>query len=523
MSLNTLQKWQKRLCLVVALAAALPALQAAPQDFSSVVKPLLPAVVNISTTSEASADKRFPGMGGGAGNPLEELFRQFLDEQGGGGPRPRKSSSLGSGFIISQEDKTVYVVTCNHVVADADEIKVTLHDGDDFKATIVGRDPRTDLALLKFECEKKVTTAPWGDSKKAEVGQWIIAIGNPFGLSSTVTVGIISTLGRDISARAGRDGSFADYVDGYMQTDASINMGNSGGPMFNVDGQVIAISTAIFSPNGGNIGIGFGIPADLAKQVIGQLREFGKTKRGWLGVRIQGITPEIASSLGLSKPWGALVGETSPKSPAGLAGVQTGDVILKFNGVEVKESRSLPRLVGETDIGKTVPIVVWRDGKEVTLQISVGEFEKAESEGLIGNEDEEADTPAPSKGPMVLGMSIKPLSLELRKRFGIEDDKASGVVIVSLDPRSEAAEKGLRPGDLIVEVTSERRKLRPKTGDDLQKLVDELRKDKKKQLLLLVNRGGSPRYLALSLEEEKKDDKHDEKKQEKKDKKNAKN
>lgn len=514
MSMTRFKKWQGRALLLMGLWVV--PTQAAPQDFSSTVKPLLPAVVNISTTMEISSDKRMQGFGG-QGNPLEELFRQFLEEQqGGGGGRTRKSSSLGSGFIISQEGKTAYVVTCNHVVAEADEIKITLHDGDDYKAEIVGRDPRTDLALLKFQTDKTVTTASWGDSKKAEVGQWIIAIGNPFGLSSTVTVGIISTLGRDISARAsaGRDGSFADYVDGYIQTDASINMGNSGGPMFDMDGHVIAISTAIFSPNGGNIGIGFGIPADLAQQVINQLRQYGKTKRGWLGVRIQNVTPEIATSLGLSKHWGALVGGVSPKSPASLAGVQTGDVILKFNGVDIKESRSLPRLVGETEIGKSAPMLVWRDGKEITLHLKVGEFEQAESEGLLGGEEEQNDSDAPATSkPMVLGMQFTPATPDQKK--GSDTPGETGLTIIVLDPRSEAAEKGLRPGDVLLEATCGLSKIKPKTSSDFDSFVKKARADKGKQLLLLVSREGNPRYLTLALEEEKKDDKKEEKKKKK--------
>ena len=520
MTSRSLLKWQKAALLVMALCAAdagfaPQAFAAPPQDFSSTVKPLMPAVVNISTTVEIPQDKRMPGMGG---SPLEELFRQFLEEQQGGGGRPRKGSSLGSGFLISQEGNVAYVVTCNHVVADADEIKVTLHEGDDFKAEIVGRDPRTDLALLKFTCDKKLTTVPWGDSTKADVGQWLIAIGNPFGLSSTVTIGIISSTGRDIGARpTSRDGRFADYVDGYIQTDASINMGNSGGPMFNTNGEVIGISTAIFSPNGGNIGIGFGIPSDLAKQVIAQLREFGKTKRGWLGVRIQLVTPEIASSLGLKKPWGALVGEISPKSPAAKAGVVTGDVILKFNGHDIKESRMLPRMVGEAPIGKDAPLVVWRDGKEITLTLKVGEFEQAESDGLLGDSEEEAEAKPTPNGPQILGMAVKPLTLEQRKRFGVDDEAITGLVITNLDPRSEAADKGLRPGDVLVEITSERLKIKPKSADDLQKFVATAKKEKRKQLLLLVNRQGSPRYLTLSLEEDDGDkaDKADKKKADK--------
>ncbi len=471
--------------------------RSAPSDFSHIVKPLMPSVVNISTTTEISSERRFQGPGGA--HPFEELFRQFLEDHRGGG-RPRKTSSLGSGFIISQEGKDVFVVTCNHVISEADEIKVIFHDGDEVKAQLIGRDPRTDLALLKITTDKKVTVATWGDSRKTEVGNWVIAVGNPFGLSSTVTTGIVSTVARDIAARSSRGQGLADYVDGYIQTDAPINMGNSGGPMFNIDGQVIAISTAIFSPNGGNIGIGFGIPSDLAKQVIMQLKEFGRTKRGWLGVRIQNVTKEIASSLGLKNDEGALVGDISRNSPAGAAGVKTGDVILSFNGKKVKESRHLPRLVGETVIGKSVPLVVWRDGKEVTLSVKVGEFEQAQEEGLIDAQSGDKNT---SKKDFILGLVVKPVKPALCERFGIAEN-SKGLMIVAIDPRSEAAEKGLRPGDLISEIKVEKEKINPKSLKDLETFILKARKAGKKQVLFLISRGGNLLYLTLGVGDSKK-------------------
>jgi serine protease Do len=310
--------------------------------------------------------------------PLEEFFRQFMDEYQS---RPRKTSSLGSGFLIDQKDSTAYVVTCYHVIADADEIKVTLNDGRQFKAEVVGKNRRTDLAVLKFTSKEKLVIAQWGDSSQSRVGDWVIAVGNPFGLSSTVTSGIISTVARDIGGRSRGLGS--SIVDGFLQTDASINMGNSGGPMFNIDGKVIGINTSIFSPNGGNIGIGFAIPSVLAKSVVSDLMTRGYAMSGWLGVKIQEISEDVAESMGLKNTQGALVGEITPQSPAEKAGIAMGDIILKFDNVTIKESKVLPMLVAKSKVGDTLPIVVLREGKELTLQITVGNFDAAEKEGPI--------------------------------------------------------------------------------------------------------------------------------------------
>ncbi len=467
-----------------------------PANFADIVEPLLPSTVNIWTSTEVKRPKPFdPSQGMPRGGPaLEELFRQFLEEmQQGQGPA-QKSNSLGSGFLIAQEGKTAYVVTCNHVIAGADEIKITLHDGTELDATVVGRDKRTDLALLKVQTEKKLTLAQWGDSEKARVGEWIIAIGNPFGLGSTVTTGIISTISRDIAARARTLGG-ADYVSGYIQTDAPINMGNSGGAMFNIEGKVLAVSTAIYSPNGGNIGIGFGIPSKLAQQVIKQLKEYGRTKRGWLGVRIQNITSEIAETLGLKDAHGALVGDVAPKGPAHAAGLKTQDVILTFNGKNVEESKDLPHIVGESEIGKTVPMIVWRGGKKVTLNVKVGEFEKAEEEGLIALGPEE-ETKA-DKTEQVIGIVTR----EITTSDKVPED-TKGLLVTFVAPNSEAFTKFLRPLDVIQQLTSGNMKLSPTKPEDLRKFVDQLKKAGKKKVLLLVNTQGNLRYIALSLEEE---------------------
>ncbi|AIL13108.1 hypothetical protein IM40_05665 [Candidatus Paracaedimonas acanthamoebae] len=470
-----------------------------PNNFANIVEPLLPAVVNISTTTEVSANRRYQEMPNfPPGTPLDEFFRYFFEE--GQPTRPRKTTSLGSGFIVSQEGKEAFIVTCNHVIADADEITVILHNDTELKATVVGQDRRTDLALLKVTTDQKLATVEWGDSSTARVGEWIIAVGNPFGLSSTVTIGIISTIARNISARA-KGAPAVDYIDGYIQTDASLNMGNSGGPMFNINGKVIAISTAIFSPNGGNIGIGFGIPASLAKTTIEQIKKFGHPKRGWLGVTIQSVTPEIAESLNLKTTAGALVGAIASNSPATKAGIKRGDVILSFDGKPVKESRLLPRMVGEATIGGKVPLTIWRDGKEIKLETMVGEFEEAQQEGLIVDPTDD-NSAQRTKGPKVLGMLIKEIKPAEFERYGVSE---KGVIIIGLDPESEAAEKGLRPGDLISEVTIAGKRERITTSEQLSKLIDESQKQGKKQILLLINRGGIQRFITLALSKDKKE------------------
>jgi periplasmic serine protease, Do/DeqQ family len=469
----------------------------APQNFADIVQPLMPSVVNISTTTELKRDSRQePFQGFPPGSPMEELFRQFFGDQVQ--PTPRKATALGSGFIVSQEGNTAFVVTCNHVIAEADEIKVILHNDIELQAQVVGRDKRTDLALLKVKTKEKLTLAEWGDSSKSRVGEWVIAIGNPFGLSSTVTIGVISTIARDIGARVLGG---ADYVDGYIQTDAPINMGNSGGPMFGVDGKVLAISTAIYSPNGGSIGIGFGIPANLAKQVIQQLKQFGHTRRGWLGVRIQSITPDIAESLGLKEHRGALVGEVARKGPGEKAGLKTGDVILKFNGIDIKESRQLPRVVGETEIGKKVPLELLRDGKKMALSVTVGEFEKAEKEGLISLNPSQDESVNPKGDNKILGMIMGEITSVIRERYGIPEDQ-KGVMVTFVDPTSEAAQKGFRPGDIIKQMTSGASKIEPTTPKQIRDFITQVKKAGHKKVLLLINTGGNLRYGALSLEEE---------------------
>ncbi len=478
-----------------------------PNNFADIVAPLLPAVVNISTTTEVSRERppmdmpNFP-----PGSPFEEFFRYFFE--GNPQSRPRKTTSLGSGFIISQNGKEALIVTCNHVIADADEITVILQDDTELKATVMGRDRRTDLALLKVATDKKLTTVEWADPKDLRVGDWLIAIGNPFGLGGTVTVGIVSNIARDLSARA-RGLAAADYIDGYIQTDASINMGNSGGPMFNAQGKVVGVSTAIFSPNGGNIGIGFGVPVDIARTVIEQLKNFGRTKRGWLGVELQEVDKGTAEALGLDKPTGALVKQVVVTSPAAKAGVKRGDVIIKFNGQVVKDIRALPRLVGEAAIGQKATITVWRGGKEVNLEAVVGQFEEAEEAGLIAEEDDDG-MPPPAKGERVLGMILQPLRPNYAERYGLPDD-TKAVMIAHVDPDSDAAEKGLRPGDLIAEIIVGARTEKVTTPTQVTKMIEESRKAGRKQVLMLINRGGTLRYVPISLQSSQDKPKQDKK------------
>jgi serine protease Do len=395
--------------------------------------------------------------------------------------------SLGSGFIIDPEG---YIVTNNHVIAEADEITVILQDDTELKATIVGRDSRTDIAILKVKTDKKLPAVEWGDSSSAKVGDWVIAIGNPFGLGGTVTAGIISARARDISRRVGGVG---DYVDDFIQTDASINVGNSGGPMFDMTGRVIGVNTAILSPNGANIGIGFALPSEVAKPVVEQVRKLGHVRRGWIGVYIQKLEHDIAESLGLSSSKGALVGKVAAGGPAEKAGFEHGDVILTFDGHEINDPRKLTRLVGETPAGKKVPVKIWRHRKEMLLSVTVDDLK------------ETGDTSSPSAGKAdkatgkntakVLGMSLAPLAPENREQYGIKAD-VRGVLVTEVAPNSVAFRKGIRPGDVIMEAAQ----TPVNTPADVLKKVQDVKKEKGKSLLILLNRDDMLAYEALKLD-----------------------
>lgn len=462
-----------------------------PESFADLVDELTPAVVNISTTQTIQGGANPLGELFSHNMPenspfgeLPELFKRFYGDEGeGGGVPSRKANSLGSGFVIDPEG---YIVTNNHVIDKADEITVIFSDDTEATAKVIGKDAKTDIAILKVDIDKKLPFVKWGDSDKARVGDWVIAIGNPFGLGGSVSAGIISARARDINS-----GPFDDFI----QTDAAINRGNSGGPLFNIDGKVIGVNSAIFSPSGGNVGIGFAVPTSLVESVVKQLKETGHIKRGWLGVKIQTVTDEIAESIGLKKDEGALVLEVTEDSPAGKAGVLSGDVILSFDGKAVPVMRKLPRIVAETKIGKKVPVVVWRKEKKVTLVVTVAELdENAEEAELSHNEKGDKDD-STKADETILGMGISEISRSLRKEFGISKD-TQGVVVVKIDSNSPAAQKPIRRGDVITTINQE-----PVSDvKAAEKLIKKAKKAGRKSVLLLLTRGESTLFIAVPVE-----------------------
>jgi serine protease Do len=481
--------------LAVLLAVA-PAQARGPEAIADVAEKVIDAVVNISTSQTVDRG----GDSGGQqaqpqlppGSPFEDFFDDFFKNRRGGrggdrnadkGGQPRKVNSLGSGFII---DTAGIVVTNNHVIADADEINVILNDGTKIRAEVMGRDKKTDLAVLKFKPEKPLTAVKFGDSDRLRLGEWVVAIGNPFSLGGTVTAGIVSARNRDINSGP---------YDNYIQTDAAINRGNSGGPLFNLDGEVIGVNTAIISPSGGSIGIGFAVPSKTVASVIGQLREFGETRRGWLGVRIQQVTDEIAESLNIKPARGALIAGIDDKGPAKPAGIEPGDVVVKFDGKDIKEMKDLPRAVADTAVGKAVDVVIIRKGKEETKQVTLGRLQDEEKpvQASAKSSAPEAEKPVTQKA---LGLDLAALSKDLRTKYKIKDS-VKGVVVTSVDSGSDAAEKRLSAGDVIVEVAQEA----VTNGNDVKKRIDALKKDGKKSVLLLVANGeGELRFVALSLQ-----------------------
>ena len=485
--------------LAVATVLALPAVpgflppalaRPAPDSFADLAARLLPAVVNISSSQTVTAQNGDrPGAGPEMplfppGSPFEQLFRDFMERnhRNRDNPQapPRKMQSLGSGFII---DPKGIVVTNNHVIDGADEISVTLQDGTTLKATLIGRDTKTDLAVLKVVSEKPLPALNFGDSDASRVGDWVLAIGNPFGLGGTVTAGIVSARGRDI-----QQGPY----DNFIQTDAPINRGNSGGPLFNMNGEVIGINTAIYSPSGGSIGIGFAIPSNMAKTVVAQLLKYGKPRRGWLGVRIQQVTPDIAESLGLKEPRGVMVAGVTEGGPADKAQIKNGDIILKFNNQEVKELHNLPRMVAETAIGTEVPVVLWRDGKEETVSARIAEMPEDDSKPVA------LTTPAaPPVAPVAisgLGLKVAPIGPDTREKFQLNADQ-KGVVIIDVGPDSAAAERGLRPGDVIMQVQQED----VNSPADIETRVARARKQNRKMVLLLIQGQDGLRWVPLPL------------------------
>ena len=461
---------------------------APPQGFADLVERVAPAVVNISTRKDMGGPSERPDVPMPQfppGSPFEEFFKEFFErdrqrEQ----QAPRRSFSLGSGFVI---DPSGFVVTNNHVIAEADEITVVFNDDSEYPAQLIGRDTKTDLALLKIERPEPFPALEWADSDAIRVGDWMLAIGNPFGLGSTVTSGIISARGRDIRA-----GPYDDFI----QVDAAINRGNSGGPSFTLDGKVFGVNTAIFSPSGGNVGIGFAIPANLAKPVIDSLMRTGRVARGWLGVRIQTVTDEIAESLNLPEDRGALVASITPGGPAANAQIQAGDVILEFDGKRVDRMRSLPRLVAETSIGKEVEVRLWRRGEEQTVRVVVGELPEDEQLAELGQPQPDAPSATTTATIEPIGVTVSAMSPELKTQFSLAGD-AKGVVITAVAEGSPAAEENIQPGDLIVEVGQEEVGSPP----EVTAKVNQARQEGKRSILLLVDRQGDLRFVALRFKE----------------------
>jgi serine protease Do len=429
----------------------------------------------MSSVPNAPGAPKFP-----PGSPFEDFFNDFFEKRGEKrAPRERKpQQAMGSGFII---DSSGLIVTNNHVIEDATSINVILTDNRTFTAILIGKDKKTDLALLKIETEDDLPFVKWGDSDTAKVGNWVLAIGNPFGLVNTVTAGIISARGRDISA-----GPFDDFI----QTDASINRGNSGGPLFNLDGDVIGINTAIFSPTGGSVGIGFSVPSSLAKGVIFQLKKYGKTRRGWLGVRIQTVTDDIAASLGMDKASGALISGVMPDGPAKLSGVKAGDIVLNFDGKIVKDMKSLPRIVAETEIDKPVTVEVWRNGRSMKLQVIVGEM----AEDIKVSEVPQNSNEVVTKEVLELGLLLSNITEDMRSKFGIPEE-VNGVLVVNVKSETDASEKGILPGDIIIEISQNK----VFTPDDVSMRVLEEINAERDFALMLINRKGILSYIAVKI------------------------
>jgi serine protease Do len=471
-----------RTLLLVALGFLLASTAAAkgpPESFADLAQTLLPSVVNISTTQvmEGKGGIEVPVLP--PGSPFEDFFKEFL-ERSQPRQRQRRATSLGSGFLF---DNDGHIVTNNHVIQDADEITVILHDETRLPAKVIGRDPKTDIAVLKVEPAGKLAATKFGDSDAIRVGDWVLAIGNPFGFGGSVTAGIISARGRDINA-----GPYDDF----LQSDASINRGNSGGPMFNLQGEVIGINTAIYSPSGGSVGIGFAIPSNSAQSVIEQLIKHGQVRRGWLGVRIQNVTEEIAETLGLKVASGALVASIIAGGPAEGAQIRAGDVILEFDGKPIEQMRRLPRIVAETEVGKTVPVKIWRDGREATISVKVGALE--ESEESVAAATPGAEPPAITEKIEAIGITVARVDDRLRERFSLEED-VKGVVIIEVDAKGTAAEQGIRPGEMIVEVGQEA----VRQPEDVTAKVKAAKASGRKSVLLLIEGEGGLRFVAVKL------------------------
>jgi len=452
------------------LLLTLPALAGGPYSFAPLVEKYGDTVVNIYTTQTVK-EPPIPYFPFQEHQGVPEFFKKFFEQQGQGYHGqviPQKRTSLGSGVIISADG---YIITNNHVIDEADEINVRFANHEEYVAKIIGRDAKTDVALIKIDAKETLPYASFGDSEKLRVGDWIIAIGNPFGFEQTVTAGIVSGKGRTLGS-----GNYENFI----QTDASINPGNSGGPLFNMDGQMVGINTAIYSRSGGNIGIGFAIPVNMAKNVIEQLKTTGKVTRGWLGVMIQNVSQDLAKQFGLDRPIGALIGEVSPGSPAEKAGILPGDIIVEYKGKEITQMNMLPTLVAQTPVGETVNVALFRNGKKKNVSVTVAKLEEDEAPAEMGQES-------------VLGLTVQQLTPELAQSLKIKDKE--GIIVANVEPGSAAEDAGLRPGDLILEVN--RQEVR--NMEEYTKAIANL--DKKESILLLVKRNTHTRFVVLEAKQ----------------------
>ncbi len=468
------------LALALAITVATPARAfGAPESFAELAEKVSPAVVNITTSSLVATETSDAPMVP-EGSPFEDFFRDFMDRNGQGqGDRPRRSEALGSGFVISKDG---LIVTNNHVIEGADEISIEFFDGKRMDAQLVGTDPKTDIAVLKVDADD-LPFVQFGDSDKMRVGDWVMAMGNPLGQGFSVSAGIVSARGRELS------GTYDDF----LQTDAAINRGNSGGPLFNLNGDVIGVNTAILSPSGGSIGIGFSMASNVVTKVVDQLREFGETRRGWLGVKIQDVTPDVAEAMGLAVSAGALVTDV-PEGPARDAGLLAGDVIMTFDGKPIDDVRDLTRTVADSPIGEAVPVVVLRGGIEQTIPVTLGRREEAEAAAVPAGSDEGAVPDQPREAE-VLGLTVQPITDEMANSLNVPTG-SGGLVVMDVDPASDASAKGVAAGDVIVEAGQQK----ISNIKDLQSRVQAAKDEGRKSILLLVRREGNPRFVALSLE-----------------------
>ncbi|MFN3232883.1 MAG: Do family serine endopeptidase [Alphaproteobacteria bacterium] len=470
----------------ILIAASQADARAVPDSFTDLADQVVPSVVNISISQEvkspfANGEEGVPELPPGVPDIFRDFRRYFEERQG----PPRRAQGVGSGFII---DPSGLIITNNHVVESADEIVVIMDDGTELDAEVVGADRRTDIALLKVESEEPLPAVAFADSDDAKVGQWVMAVGSAYGLVGTVTAGIISAIDRNINAGP---------YDAFIQTDAAINQGNSGGPLFNMDGQVIGVNSMIYSRTGGNVGIGFAIPANQVQRVVADLREHGQVRRGWLGVGIQPVTEEIAESVGLDAAEGVMVTNVVEDDPADRAGVESGDVILEFDGEKIPDTRTLLRVVADTPTGKNTRLVVWRDGKRKALSIAVGAMKADDERPAAIASDEDGEDESEPGVVDALGMTLAAIDDEAREAFNLPDD-AEGVIVAQVRRTSHAAQEGIRRGDLIVEVNRQD----IDQPDDVTDAVADARKDDRKSVLVRVRRGENYLFIALRLEED---------------------